>query len=105
MHVAGETRRVEAGDAVYIPSGTVQWLENDGPDVSYATVYPSSGQVVRASAGRGQIELRRATFKQVPTQQDVINLLADLPVRELRPSHVIHWKEVRAIDRLPRRLQ
>ena len=32
MHVAGDTRRVEAGDAVYIPAGAVQWLENDGPD-------------------------------------------------------------------------
>lgn len=32
MHIAGETRRVEAGDAVYIPPGAEQWLENDGPD-------------------------------------------------------------------------
>jgi mannose-6-phosphate isomerase-like protein (cupin superfamily) len=31
MHVAGEARRVEAGDAVYIPAGAEQWLENDGP--------------------------------------------------------------------------
>ncbi|MFO7675124.1 MAG: cupin domain-containing protein [bacterium] len=32
MHVAGEARRVGAGDAVYIPAGAEQWLENDGAE-------------------------------------------------------------------------
>jgi len=32
MHVGDEVRRVEPGDAVYIPPGAVQWLDNDGDD-------------------------------------------------------------------------
>ena len=96
-----QTRR----DSVWMNYKCIPRLENDGSDVSYATVYPSSGQVVEARSGKGSIEFMHATFKQVPTQHNAINLLADLPVREVRPSNVIHWKAVRAIDRLPRRLQ
>ena len=33
MHVADDARRVAAGDAVYIPAGAVQWIENDGGEV------------------------------------------------------------------------
>ncbi len=33
MHIAEETREIAAGDAVYIPPGAVQWLENAGGDV------------------------------------------------------------------------
>jgi mannose-6-phosphate isomerase-like protein (cupin superfamily) len=32
MHVGDETAEVAAGDAVYIPPGSVQWLENTGRD-------------------------------------------------------------------------
>ena len=32
MHIGDEVARVEAGDAVYIPPGSVQWLENIGKD-------------------------------------------------------------------------
>jgi len=32
MHIGEETANVEAGDAVYIPPGSVQWLENNGQD-------------------------------------------------------------------------
>ena len=30
MHIDGEQALVEAGDAVYIPPGSTQWLENTG---------------------------------------------------------------------------
>jgi mannose-6-phosphate isomerase-like protein (cupin superfamily) len=32
MHVGDEEAEVSAGDAVYIPPGSVQWLENTGKD-------------------------------------------------------------------------
>jgi mannose-6-phosphate isomerase-like protein (cupin superfamily) len=32
MHIGEETSRVEAGEAVYIPPGSVQWLENSGKE-------------------------------------------------------------------------
>ena len=83
----------------YIPR-----LENDGADVSYATVYPSSGQTEAAWTGRGSAEIRTATARQAPTQHEYINLLASLPIHEIRAASVVSWKEVRAIDRLPRRL-
>lgn len=31
VHVGGEAGRVMSGDAVCVPGGEVQWLENDGP--------------------------------------------------------------------------
>jgi len=80
-------------------------LENDGADVSYATVYPSSGQCEAAWSGEGTVRFNTATFRQVPTQHEFINLLAALPVVEMRSASLVSWKEVRAIDRLPRRLQ
>lgn len=30
MHVDDESRRVRAGEAVYIPAGSAQWIENTG---------------------------------------------------------------------------
>ena len=83
----------------YIPR-----LENDGADVSYATVYPSSGQCAAAWHGKGSIKASTATFQQVPTQHEFINLIAALPVKEIRSAMLTDWREVRAIDRLPRRL-
>jgi len=32
MHIGDEAAKVEAGDAVYIPPDSVQWLENTGQD-------------------------------------------------------------------------
>ncbi len=32
MHVGDEAERIGPGDAVYIPPGKVQWLENDGEE-------------------------------------------------------------------------
>ena len=95
-----QTRR----DAIWMNYKYFPRLENDGADVSYATVYPSSGQVAAAWSGVGAVRFNPATFRQVPTQHEYINLLAALPVVEMRSASFIQWKEVRAIDRLPRRL-
>jgi mannose-6-phosphate isomerase-like protein (cupin superfamily) len=32
MHIGNEEAKVETGDAVYIPPGSVQWLENTGKE-------------------------------------------------------------------------
>ena len=91
-------------DATWMCYKYIPRLENDGADVAYATVYPSSGQCVSAANGKGAIKISTATAWQAPTQHEYINLLAGLPVKEIRSAMVVHWKEVRAIDRLPRRL-
>ena len=83
----------------YIPR-----LENDGADVAYVTVYPSSGQIVSSYRGTAAIEFCPATFCQVPTQHEVISFLASLPVLEIEGGILTRWKEVMALDRLPRRL-
>jgi mannose-6-phosphate isomerase-like protein (cupin superfamily) len=41
MHVADETAEVGHGDAVFIPGGAGQWLENIGPDELIFTVIVS----------------------------------------------------------------
>lgn len=91
-------------DATWMCYKYIPTLENDGADVSYATVYPSSGQCAAAWTGKGHLQFRPATFKQVPTQHEVINLLAALPVLEVESATLAKWTEVRALDRLPRRL-
>lgn len=92
-------------DATWICYKYIPRLENDGADVSYATVYPTSGQCAATAKGAGSVRLRTATPQQAPTQHDVINLLAELPVLEIRSASWTDWREVRAIDRETRRLQ
>ncbi len=39
MHIGGEAAQVASGDAVYIPPGSVQWLENSGKaDIEFVCV-------------------------------------------------------------------
>ncbi len=84
----------------YIPR-----LENDGADVSYATVYPTSGTCTAAWEGQGTIHFEGSSFEQNPTQYKVINLLADLPIHEVTVARRAVWEPLKAIDRLPRRLR
>ena len=91
-------------DATWMCYKYIPRLENDGADIAYATVYPSSGECIGAWSGKGTVQFRPATFNQVPTQHEVINLLAALPVLEVESATLANWKEVRALDRLPRRL-
>lgn len=80
-------------------------LENDGADVAYATVYPSSGRCKSVWSGQGALRLYPSSFKQNPTQHEVINLLAKLPIHEIRGASLVVWEPLMALDRLPRRLQ
>lgn len=91
-------------DATWICYKYIPRLENDGADVSYATVYPSSGQCQAAWRGKGSLKANTATFQQTPTQHEFINLIAAMPVKEIRSAMLVNWVECRAIDRLPRRL-
>ena len=80
-------------------------VENDGADVSYICTYPSSGTCPEALEGTGSVQFHRSTFEQNPTQFDVINLLADLPVREMRTSRLVVFEPMKALDRKPQRLR
>ncbi len=84
----------------YIPR-----LENDGADVSYAAIYPTSGTCTAAWEGQGTIRFHRSSFEQNPTQYQVINLLADLPIHEVTVARRAVWEPLKCIDRLPRRLR
>jgi len=79
-------------------------LENDGADVAYATVYPTSGTCSAAWTGAGTIRFHPSSFQQNPTQYQLINLLAELPVRQIRSAARVVWEPLMALDRLPRRL-
>ncbi|MAE59754.1 MAG: hypothetical protein CMJ49_00190 [Planctomycetaceae bacterium] len=92
-------------DAVWMCYKYIPRLENDGADVSYATVYPTSATCASSATADGAVHFRTATPKQAPTQHEVINLLADLPVLEIRAAAWTDWHEVRAIDRQTQRLQ
>jgi acetoacetate decarboxylase len=84
----------------YIPR-----LEDDGPDVAYATVYPSSGTCVEAARGQGEVHFHRASFEQNPTQHEIINQIAALPIGEVRSATRATWQPVMLLDRAPRRLR
>lgn len=84
----------------YFPS-----LENDGPDVSYACTYPSSGTCTAAWEGNGAVRFFSSSFEKNPTQYVLVNKLAELPVLELRAARLVVWEPLMALDRLPRRLR
>jgi len=92
-------------DGIWMGYKYIPRLENDGGDVSYATVYPSSGHCRDAWRGRGSVRFYPATFQQNPTQYEVINLLASLPIQQVRSASLIVWEESMLLDRLPRRLR
>ena len=80
-------------------------VENDEADVSYICTYPSSGTCPEAWEGSGSVRFHRSTFEKNPTQFDVINLLADLPIHEMRASRLVVFEPMKALDRKPQRLQ
>jgi hypothetical protein len=60
-------------------------------DISHATLslVPSHTKVEKAWSGVGTIAFHRSTFEQLPTMQHIVNILADLPIRELRGATMI----------------
>jgi len=79
-------------------------LENSGADVSYAAIYPTSGNCTEAADGSGAIKFHRSSFEKNPTQYEVISALADLPIHEVRLARRSVWEPLMCLDRLPRRL-
>jgi acetoacetate decarboxylase len=92
-------------DAVWMNLKHFPSLENEGADVSYIATYPSSGTCTAASDGRGSVRFHSSSFEQNPTQYDVINLLAALPIGEMRTCRLVVMEPMMALDRLPQRLR
>lgn len=80
-------------------------LENDGADVSYAYTYPTSGKCTAAWQGKGSLRFYESSFEKNPTQYVLINMPAELPVREMRLAQLTVWQPLIALDRLPKRLR
>jgi len=60
------------------------------PDVSYATIWPSSGlgNLREMWRGEGTVEFHEATWEDLPTMVDVVNTLHDLEKVEYRGAWV-----------------
>ena len=57
------------------------------PDVSYATLTPSanSNQVVKEIwKGEGTVQFHQATWEDLPTTFNIVNMLRDLEIKEYR---------------------
>ncbi len=77
-----------------------------GTAVSEATTFPSENVFSEALVGEGEIDWRRLTWEQNPTQYHIANALADLPVLEYRPAVVTRGSTNLVIPgRLPRALR
>ncbi len=92
-------------DAVWMNLKHFPSVQNDGADLSLVCTYPASGTCTAACEGKGAIRFFESTWKKNPTQFQVINLLADLPVLEVRSAAVVVWEPFMALDRLPRVLK
>jgi len=79
-------------------------IEDETPDVAYAAVYPSSGACVEFQSGEGAAVVHDATFEQNPTQFELVNRLAALPMLEARAAAMTRWEPAMLLDRRPRRL-
>ena len=84
----------------YFPS-----VQNSGADVAYACTYPASGTCTAAWEGQGKLQFFESSFQKNPTQYVLINLLARLPIHEIRQTRLVVWEPFMALDRLPRVLQ
>ena len=103
----GRRRELEEArrDSIWMNHKYFPNLENTGADVSYVAVYPTSGTCTEASEGRGTIRFHRSSFEKNPTQYEVINLLADLPIHEMRLARRHVWEPLMCLDRPPTRLK
>ena len=84
----------------YFPS-----VQNDRADVAYACTYPASGTCTACWEGQGELRFFDSSFHKNPTQYALINVLAKLPVHEIRQTRLTVWEPFMALDRLPRVLR
>ena len=99
-------RELEAArrEGNYMQYKYVPGIEDEGADVAYAAVYPSTGSCVELCGGEGGAVVHRASFEQNPTQFELINRLADMPLLEARAAALARWEPAILLDRCPRRL-
>ena len=79
--------------------------QNDGADVSYACTYPTSGKCPEAWEGQGSVRFHPSSFEKNPTQHVLINMLAEMPVHDVRAAGLAVWEPFMALDREPRILK
>ena len=113
LSVSNLSPRPEAGqrelEAARLEGNYMQYkylpgIEDEDPDVAYGAVYPSTGTCVELHGGEGGVVVHRATFEQNPTQHELINRLADLPLLEAHAAALSRWAPAILLDRCPRRL-
>jgi acetoacetate decarboxylase len=75
----------------------------DGPEVSHATLFPTSGAYTEAWRAKGEVTWQQLTWEQNPTQHHIVNALHDLPILEVRSAMVARSRtDLRPKDRPPR---
>lgn len=60
----------------------------EGSEVSYPTLYPLGDGTWEAWWGTGKVEWNHLTWEQNPTQFNIVNALADLPILEYREATI-----------------
>ena len=83
--------QADAGDLhyKYIPR-TGAWGE---ADVSCATFSPASSgnlRILERRTGTGELQFHKARWEDMPTQFNIVNALAELPIREYRGASIAH---------------
>ena len=71
----------------YIPK-TGEW---GTADVAYPVLSPATGsneRVLEHRSGRGSVQFHRAAWEDMPTQYMIVNVLADLPIKDYRGASV-----------------
>ena len=101
---------IEVGDLRPLPESEVRALEErsragswmgykyipriagGGPDLEYATVFPTEQVYDRVESGVGRVRFFPSTFERNPTHWQVVNLLCDLEPLEYRSALLTHGK-------------
>ncbi len=72
-----------------------------GAEVSYATLFPTSGGMKEAWTATGEVQWNHLTWEQNPTQHHIVNALADLPIIEYRMAMVFKGTSDLAVAQKP----
>ena len=87
-------------------SGWMGWkyIQNTGKpgaEVSYATLFPTSGTTKEARMGTGEVEWHRLTWEQNPPQHQIVNALEELPIIEYRAAMIMNGSSDLAVAQQP----
>ena len=92
-------------DAIWMNLKYFPSIENDGADVSYVCTYPCTAECPAAWEGDGELQFFESSFEKNPTQYTLINLLAALPILEVRGAKLIVFEPQMSLARKPQRLR